>query len=55
MKTKYIGAVAMLALFGLVEPSIAHYGPLEHPDHPRDGLAGPLRYLERYPALHHPA
>ena len=37
MKTKYIGAVAMLALFGVVGSSSAHFGPLEHPDHPRDG------------------
>ena len=41
MKTKFIGAVAMLALFGLVEPSSAHYGAIENPEHPRDGRIRP--------------
>ena len=37
MKTKYFAAVAALALFGLVGPASAWFGPLEHPDHPDDG------------------
>lgn len=46
MKTKYIGAVAILALFGFVEPSSAWFGPLEHPDHPRDGaiVSGEMKF-----------
>jgi len=41
MKTRYIAAVAMFALIGFVEPSGAWFGPLWHPDHPRDGAIGP--------------
>lgn len=41
MKTKYTVVVAMLALFGLVEPSSAWFGPVEEPQHPRNGAIGP--------------
>ena len=46
MKTKYVVAVVTLALFGLVQPSSAWFGPLEHPDHPRDGaiVSGEMKF-----------
>ena len=41
MKTKYIWAVVILALFGLAAPSNAWFGSVEYPEHPRDGAIGP--------------
>jgi len=41
MKTKYVVAVAAVALFALVQPSNAWFGAVEHPEHPRDGAIGP--------------